>query len=131
MKFVNSTPFWPASYIRAMTTVLAALVSLSISTPPDSVEWATFGAGQGFYTVYERDVRDTTLLHGAYVVQFRGRKVVAGSFYENRKSGLWEHYDHSTGKLTAKGYYINGRRIGQWDFFTFEWHSASGYRPTG
>ncbi len=123
MKFVNSTPFWPASYIRAMTTVLAALVSLSISTPPDSVEWATFGAGQGFYTVYERDVRDTTLLHGAYVVQFRGRKVVAGSFYENRKSGLWEHYDHSTGKLTAKGYYINGRRIGQWDFFTFD-----GYR---
>lgn len=106
-----------------MTTLLAAMLSLSLSTPPDSLEWATFGSGQGFYTIYERDARDTTVLHGAYVVQYLGRRVVAGSFTENRKNGLWEHYDHITGKLTARGYYTNGRRSGRWDFYTLD-----GYR---
>lgn len=120
MKFVNSTPYSPPSYLRAMTTLFAALLSLTLSTPPDSLEWATFGNGQGFYTVYQRDARDSTLLHGSYVVQFQGRKVVAGSFFENRKTGLWEHYDHTTGKLSARGYYTNGRRSGRWDFYTLD-----------
>ena len=103
-----------------MTTILAALLSLSLSAPPDSLEWATFGNGRGFYTVYERDVSDTTVLHGSYLVQFQGRKVVAGSFFENRKNGLWEHYDHTTGKLTARGYYTGGSRSGRWEFYTFD-----------
>lgn len=103
-----------------MTTLLSALLSLSLSAPPDSLEWATFGNGQGFYTIYERDAVDTTVLHGSYVVQFQGRKVVTGSFVENRKNGLWEHYDHTSGKLTARGYYAGGRRNGRWDFYTFD-----------
>lgn len=120
MKFVNSTPYSSPSYLRPMTTLFAAMLSLTLSTPPDSLEWATFGSGRGFYTVYERDARDTTVLHGSYVVQFQGRKVVAGSFFENRKTGLWEHYDHTTGKLTSRGYYTNGRRSGRWDFYTLD-----------
>lgn len=109
-------------YARLLTGLFALLSFCAAAQDADTLEWATFGSSAYFQWRFQRSVNDTTLLHGSFMIDYRGNPLVRGNMEQNRKSGTWEHFDPNTGKLTAKGYYYAGERKGTWRFYFMEGH---------
>lgn len=100
-----------------MNLIFSLVLAFTVTSPSDTVEWANWGHSQAFFMKYQRSVNDTTMLHGDFESYFKGNLIMKGSFKQNRKDGLWEHFDPITRKLSARGYYRHGHRNGRWEFF--------------
>ncbi len=88
-----------------------------LSSPPDTIEWGTWGNSEFFLMRFQRSVNDTTLLHGDYEVYFAGRMLIRGGFNRRFKHGVWEHYHPVTRRLMAVGLYKKGYRDGEWEYY--------------
>lgn len=101
--------------IQAFVPVLLSLSMLA--SPPDTLEWGSWGTSELFLMRFERSVNDTTLLHGGYEVYFAGNLLMRGGFDRRLKHGVWEHYHPVSRRLMSVGLYRKGYREGTWEYF--------------
>jgi len=81
---------------------------------------------QGFYELYEQK---KVIVSGYYKLnqkdsiwteyKYSKDKISQGKFLDNQKTGEWIYYhSHSSEEqISAKGYYLNGKRINLWEFY--------------